>query len=76
MVRIDSFNEDIKRDFACGHCPLIHNSSIAGVIVERLDVLIVFFDECVVRRRRFDAVELALPIAVCTAGTVDEALVD
>jgi len=69
---IDSLSADIKSDFDFEHCPFIHNSSIVGVINERLGVFMVFFDELPVRLIRFDVVVvvLALPIAVLTAGTV------
>jgi hypothetical protein len=63
---------------------LIHNSSIAGATGERLGVLIVFFEDfdaelCVVSRKRFDVVVVVVvvfapPIAVLTAGTVDDEL--
>jgi len=56
------------------HSPFIHNSSIVGIINERLGVFIVFFDELPVRLIRV-VVVLALPIAVLTAGTVDEEFV-
>jgi len=85
MEDIDSLKADINKDLLCGHCPLIHNSSIIGGTDERLGVLIVFFEDfddelCVLsvvcRKRLDDVVLLAPPISVLTAGTVDEEFVD
>jgi hypothetical protein len=72
---IDSLSAEINNDFDFGQCPLIHNSSMIEGADERFGVLIVFFDEVVDRLRRFVVVVFALPIAVFTAGTVDEELV-
>ncbi len=85
MVRIDeidSFRVDINKDFVFGHWPLIHSSSIVAGTGDRLGVLIGFFEDldvelCVVVRKRLDdVVVLAPPIAVLTAATVDDELLN
>ena len=61
---------------------MIHNSSIVGGTGDRLAGLAGFFDDldaelcAVVRKRLDDVVVLAPPIAVLTAATVDEELVN
>ncbi len=61
---------------------MIHSSSTVGGTGDRLGVLIGFFDDfdaelCVVVRKRLDdVVVLAPPIAVLTAATVDEELLN